>query len=200
MAGISTRDHHRPLALPSRLAQPFDPVGMILGPKPGRALADIRLQRWRCDSDSPVQRYPRLVDPTNLTERGSEPPIGQRMIWIGPDRPLRRLDCGLVFAAEIKSQRYVVQAGRKVGVAGIEPDTGLERSEPVAWPSGKDQGRPADSMCGRQIRIDCQSSLNLGQGALVISAQVQCHRDAGPSLRIGTVERDRPSREFLRRC
>src|SRR6202040_3440593 len=80
----------------------------------------------------------------------------------------------LVFAGEIKPQRYVVQTQRQQRVAWIEPDACLERSEPLLRAAGKDQGSASPSVCASQVRGHCKRPLGLSKSAFTV-ATVQQH-------------------------
>src|SRR5215469_17784316 len=75
----SRRDGGLPSSFaPSGLTQAVEHVGVVFGPHPGGALADIHVKHgWR-DRDRLIQCLSCLFDATELTERSGEPSVGQR--------------------------------------------------------------------------------------------------------------------------
>ena len=68
--------------LPAGFAQAFDYVGMVLRPKPRRALTDMHVERGRRDLYGLLQRFLRFFDPADLAEGGGEPAVGRREVGV----------------------------------------------------------------------------------------------------------------------
>src|ERR1700738_900933 len=134
--------HHEPWpeasALPSRLAQAFDQVGVVLAPKPRDAVVHVHLECRRCIRNGLLQPLPRFCCATQLAESSGRPAIDHREIRIRADQPFPRLDNALGFTSKIKTAGNVQQAHSHKRIAGIEPDTGFESFEPFHGLSRKD--------------------------------------------------------------
>ena len=125
-------------ALPSGLAQSLDQVGMVFWPKPRHTVSDIHVECGRRERDGLIQRFLCFRSPTELTKRGGRPAIDHRKIGVRPDQLFCRLDRLLVFSGEIKTAGNVQQTYRRKRIARIEPNTRLDRREPLLRPSRED--------------------------------------------------------------
>jgi integrase/recombinase XerD len=125
-------------ALPSGLAQSLDQVGVVFWPKPRHAVPDIHVECGRRERDGLSQRFLCFCRATELTERGGGPAIDHWKIGVRPDQLFGRLDRLLVFSGEIKTASNVQQTYRRKRIARIEPNTRLDRCEPLLRPSRED--------------------------------------------------------------
>src|ERR1700732_4675771 len=71
-SAAESSQHHKPWpdasALPTRLAQAFDQVGVVLGPKPRDAVVHVHLECRRCVRNGLLQPLPRFCCTTQLPE------------------------------------------------------------------------------------------------------------------------------------
>ncbi len=91
---------------------------MVFWAKPGRALADIKVERGRRRPRWPF-RTPPLLPRSDQARRERRRASGKtRKMGIRADRPFRRLDCGLVVAAEIMANATWFKRRTKVSARG----------------------------------------------------------------------------------
>src|SRR6516162_8243897 len=94
--------------LPAGLAQSFEHMLVIVGPKPGWALAHKPLKGGGSKRTRPVERSLCLVAFAELAKRCGENAVRRRKLRVSANRQLRRIPGGSVFANEIVAQRHPV--------------------------------------------------------------------------------------------
>src|SRR5262245_692832 len=115
-------------------------MGVVLRSHPRRACSNMQIERRRRRSDGLVQGPSRFFGPTELSEHGSQPTIGRRVIREGADCLLCCLDGGFVFTAEIAANDAQVLSVPHSWSPRIEADAGFECRNPLLRAPTKDQG------------------------------------------------------------